>query len=92
VRIDGHGAVKNAVADRWGSSGQKEFGYIPCGCEVHAERRFGNLVVPSRVTVGWWFGTPRYAPFFKAETTISRLRAGIRAGRAQRGFAKLIDP
>jgi hypothetical protein len=50
------------------------------------------LMVPSRVTVGWWFGTPRYAPFFKAETTISRLRAGIRAGRAQRGFAKLIDP
>jgi hypothetical protein len=71
--------------------GRKEFGYIPCGCELHAERRFGKLVVPSRVTVGWWFGTPRYAPVFKAETTISRLRAEIRAGRAQRGFRET-DP
>jgi len=22
--------------------------------------------IPSRLTVGWWFGTPRYAPFFEA--------------------------
>jgi hypothetical protein len=27
----------------------------------------GGVVVPSAVTVGWWFGTPRYAPFFEAE-------------------------
>jgi hypothetical protein len=42
-------------------------GYVPCGAEVHAERRFGPLLLPSRVTVGWWFGTPRWAPFFEAE-------------------------
>jgi hypothetical protein len=69
LHIDRDGAVKSAVAQRWGNAGQKEFGYIPCGCEVHAERRFGEVVVPSRVTVGWWFGTPRYAPFFRAEIT-----------------------
>jgi len=34
---------------------------------VRAERRFGEFTVPSSVTVGWWFGTPRYAPFFEAE-------------------------
>jgi hypothetical protein len=37
-----------------------------CGCEAHAERRFGGLVVPSEVTVGWWFRTPEYSPFFRA--------------------------
>ena len=31
-----------------------------------AERRFGDVVVPSQVTVGWWYGTPRYKPFFEA--------------------------
>ncbi len=67
LRIDEHGAVKSATAKRWGNAQEKRFGYIPCGCEVLAERRFGDLVVPSRVTVGWWFGTPRYAPFFRAE-------------------------
>jgi hypothetical protein len=27
----------------------------------------GDVLVPSSITVGWWFGTPRYAPFFEAE-------------------------
>jgi hypothetical protein len=67
VRIDERGAVRSIWALRWGNAGQKEHGYIPCGGEVLAERRFGPLVVPSRVRVGWWFGTPRYEPFFEAE-------------------------
>ena len=61
-RIDDRGAVQSAWAQRWSPSG-----YRPCGCKVHAERRFGDLVVPSRMTVGWGFGTPAYAPFFRAE-------------------------
>jgi hypothetical protein len=24
-------------------------------------------VLPSSASVGWWFDTPRYAPFFRAE-------------------------
>jgi hypothetical protein len=67
LRIDGDGALRSVSTLRWGNAGQREFGYIPCGCEVRAERRFGDLVVPSSVEVGWWFGTPRYAPFFEAE-------------------------
>jgi hypothetical protein len=67
LRIGGDGALLAASAMRWGDDGNGGHGYVPCGCEVHAERRFGDLVVPSRVTVGWWFGTPRYAPFFEAE-------------------------
>jgi hypothetical protein len=67
LRIDADGAVIAASAMRWGDTGHGAHGYVPCGCEVHAETRFGDIVVPSRVTVGWWFGTPRYAPFFEAE-------------------------
>jgi hypothetical protein len=67
LRIDGRGAIKSAVAMRWGSAGQKHFSYISCGCEVHAERQFGELLLPSRVTVGWWFDTPRYTPFFRTD-------------------------
>jgi hypothetical protein len=51
---------------RWGDAGEKTFRYIPCGCQVHAKRRFGELTIPSSLTVGWWFDTPRYAPFFEA--------------------------
>lgn len=69
MEIDGRGAVRSSMALRWGNVGQDAFGYIPCGCHVHAERTFGGLTVPSRVSVGWWFGTPRYEPFFEAEIT-----------------------
>ena len=66
---------------RWGNAGRKEFGYIPCGSEVRAERRFGDVVVPSEVTVGWWFGTPEYDPFFTAR--IDDLRGAPAGQRSQ---------
>jgi hypothetical protein len=69
VRIDAHGAIRSVSALRWGNAGETAFQYIPFGGEVHAERRFGDFVLPSRLSVGWWFETPRFAPFFRAEIT-----------------------
>lgn len=66
ARIDEHGRLRTVHALRWGNPGREAFDYVACGCEVHAERRFGGLVIPSRISVGWWFDSPRYAPFFKA--------------------------
>jgi hypothetical protein len=61
LRIDRAGAVRSVSVMRW-----KDFGYVPFGGTIHAERRFGDVVLPSAVTVGWWFGTPRFKPFFEA--------------------------
>jgi hypothetical protein len=36
---------------------------------VHAERRFGGLTVPSELTVSWHFGSPRQAPYMRAQIT-----------------------
>ncbi len=66
VRIDSQGAIQQVSAARWGPRAEDRYEYIPCGCEVHEERRFGHLTIPSRLTVSWQFGTPRQAPFFKA--------------------------
>ena len=67
ARIAASGALQTVSAMRWGNPDGQAFAYVPCGCEVHAERAFGALQVPSRLSVGWWFGTPRHAPFFEAE-------------------------
>ena len=67
MRIRRDGGLVSAWARRWGNPDRSRFRYVPCGCEVHAEQRFGDLVVPSRITVGWQFGTPDYRPFFKAD-------------------------
>jgi hypothetical protein len=66
VRIDARGAIRTVSSLRWGNAGEKSFRHIPFGGEIHAERRFGDLVLPSKLSVGWWFETPRYAPFFSA--------------------------
>lgn len=66
LRIDGNGAVRSVSLMRWDNGDHGPRGYIPCGGEVHAERRFGDLLIPSRISVGWWFGTSRWEPFFEA--------------------------
>ncbi|MEA2156079.1 MAG: hypothetical protein QOE11_2219, partial [Solirubrobacteraceae bacterium] len=66
LRIDDAGAVRSVCVMRWGRSGRSGFGYAPFGGDVHAERRFGSLLLPSDITVGWGYGTPRYRPFFEA--------------------------
>lgn len=67
VWIDEQGAVRSVGALRWGDAGGGRHDYVPCGGEVLAEARFGDLVLPSRLQVGWWFGTARFRPFFEAE-------------------------
>jgi hypothetical protein len=66
LTIDERGALRTVSLMRWGDIGQDHFGYIPFGGEIHEERRFGAFTLPSLVTVGWWFGTPRHQPFFEA--------------------------
>lgn len=67
VTIDNDGAVQSVNLQRWGDTGQKAFGYIPFGGDILAEKRFGDFVLPARLQVGWWHGTPRFSPFFEAE-------------------------
>jgi hypothetical protein len=69
LRIDEDGAAQSVSLDRWGNVGQQGFGYIPFGADILAEQRFGDYTIPSRMTVGWWYGTPRFEPFFEAIIT-----------------------
>jgi hypothetical protein len=66
IKLDRAGSVRSVSLMRWDDGRHGRHGYIPCGGTVHAEKRFGDLVLASEVTVGWWFETPRWAPFFKA--------------------------
>ena len=67
--IDADGAVRTTSLMRWDGGRHGLHGYVPCGGHVLEERRFGHVTIPSRVSVGWWYGTPRYKPFFEATIT-----------------------
>ena len=64
ISIGPDGAVTSYRALRWRDS---KSGYLPFGAEVHAERTFGGVTIPSRITAGWGHGTPSWAPFFTGE-------------------------
>jgi hypothetical protein len=66
LRIAPDGRLVNVVAQRWGEAEKGTFAYLPFGADMHTEGRFSDLVIPSRVTAGWNYGTDRYSPFFKA--------------------------
>jgi hypothetical protein len=69
LRIAPDGRLLNVVAQRWGEVTKGTFGYLPFGADMHAEGRFADLVIPSRVIAGWNYGTDNYSPFFKATIT-----------------------
>ena len=69
LRIAPDGRLLKFVSQRWGEVSKGTFGYLPFGGDMHEERRFGDLVIPSRVTAGWSYGTDKYSPFFKATIT-----------------------
>jgi hypothetical protein len=69
LRIAPDGRLLSVVAQRWGEVSKGTFAYLPFGADMHEERRFGGLVIPSRVTAGWNYGTDKYSPFFKATIT-----------------------
>jgi hypothetical protein len=69
LRIAPGARVLNVAAQRWGEATKGTFAYLPFGVDMHAERHFGDLVIPSRVTAGWNYGTDRYSPFFNATIT-----------------------
>jgi hypothetical protein len=73
--IDEIGAVQSVSLDRWGNVGQEHFGYIPFGADILAEQRFGDYTIPSHMVVGWWYGTPRFEPFFEAIVTSHQLES-----------------
>ncbi|MCU1455853.1 MAG: hypothetical protein JWN46_3999 [Acidimicrobiales bacterium] len=82
LTIDDDGAVQSVNLQRWGDAGGKAFGYLPFGGDVLAEQRFGDFFLPSRLRVGWWHGTERFSPFFKADI----LSAGpIHQGQLRQG-------
>jgi hypothetical protein len=84
LQLDARGAALGVWAMRWDDGARGPRGSLPCGGVVHVERRCGDLVLPSRLTAGRWFGPPRWSPYFEAEVLAARAAAG-RAGPGERG-------
>jgi hypothetical protein len=58
--IDPNGGLKSVSMPRWGNPEGAEFHYADCGAWVESEHTFGGYTIPSRLRVGWHFGSERF--------------------------------
>jgi len=58
--IDDEGRLQNLHLQRWGNPESREFHYVSFGGVVEEERAFGGYTIPTRLRVGWHFGTDRF--------------------------------
>ncbi len=58
--IDEQGKLKTVSLPRWGNPDGAAFRYTHFGAFVEAEKRFGGYTIPTRMRVGWYFGTERF--------------------------------
>lgn len=54
------GKIETVSFMRWGNPSGEPFGFYPFGGYVDEERIFGGFTIPSRVRLGWFFGTDRF--------------------------------
>ena len=58
--IDEQGGLKSVSMPRWGNSRGPEFHYDLCGGYVDEERAFDGYTIPTRMRIGWNFGTSAF--------------------------------
>ena len=58
--VDDAGALHSVSMPRWGNPEGADFHYLTCGGLVEQEQRFGGYTIPTRMRVGWHFGTERF--------------------------------
>jgi hypothetical protein len=58
--ISENGRLESVNMPRWGNPGGVNFDYYNCGGMVQEEGTFAGYTIPTRMRVGWHFGTERF--------------------------------
>lgn len=69
LTMDQTGRLKTAKLPRWGNPEGAEHHYVDFGAIVEEEGTFCGYTIPTRLRVGWYFGTERFeseGEFFRA--------------------------
>lgn len=72
LTLNGEGALQSLLYQRWGDPDQKGWGMHPFGGVMLEETSAAGLTIPSRVSIGWEFGTPQFeagGEFFRGHLT-----------------------
>jgi hypothetical protein len=77
VRVDADGRPVTVSMQRWGDPGADGvFREARFGAELSDPRTFGGYTIPTKIRVGWHFGSAHFAPFIEAEVTAADFSGG----------------
>ena len=60
IAIDPGGAPRSFSASRWGNPAGSAFHYEDFGGLIEEERTWSGVTIPSKLRLGWFWGTPRF--------------------------------
>jgi hypothetical protein len=60
LAVDEGGRLRSLKMPRWGNPEGKDFHLADFGGAVEEERTFGGYTIPSRLRIGWYFGSDRF--------------------------------
>jgi hypothetical protein len=77
LAVDGVGRLESVHLKRWGNPEGADFHYVDFGGFVADEGTFGGYTIPTRLRVGWHFGSERFesdGEFFRVTIDDARYR------------------
>jgi hypothetical protein len=77
LKVDEHGRPLSLRTKRWGKPDNEPFGEYDFGGEFLEEGTFQGITIPTRVSIGWFYGSKRYeeeGEFFRAEVEHAEFR------------------
>lgn len=77
LTTDAQGRLRTVAGLRWGDPDRAGHRLVPFGGYIEEERSFGGYTIPSRLRLGWFFGTDRFEPegeFFRATVSFAEFR------------------
>jgi hypothetical protein len=77
LAVDDGGRLESLKLKRWGNPEGADFHYVDFGGFVEDEGTFGGYTIPTRLRVGWHFGTERFeadGEFFRVTIDDARYR------------------
>ncbi len=74
--LEASGRIRTISMDRWGNPDGGAFGLTPFGGIVDEEATWDGYTIPSRLRIGWHWGTNRFAEgeFFRAKITSAEFK------------------
>lgn len=77
LKLDEHGKPRSLRMKRWGKPDNEPFGEYDFGGEFLEEGTFQGITIPTRVSIGWFYGSERFqkeGEFFRAQIDHAEFR------------------